>query len=317
MFFRRLLLSVTFRYFPLLSVTRSTYGKFDSTCYGILHFGYDAADSFGIYSGGKPVYTLVSSKRRRAIVGAEGTRRTPEEPFRRRHLQSTSSARARSVLSGRARACPRSPRAPTRRPLSTLGGTVQMALTLQGVHSMISLGFRSSDQDAIHGQMPIGCLADGNRRHRLHAHQGHAVPQGLQGGAAAAPARRRPSRLGKAPGRRGVGELSTAAASRCAPRWAADSALKKLSHATRRTDIAWWLVRMASSSARCRSCAALGARLPEKPEVQCSFLTARVQLSAGHPADARGPQDAVATTAPGLTKQSCVRRMPRRQLRPG
>ena len=32
-----------------------------STCYGILHFGYDAADSLGINSGGKPVYTLVSS----------------------------------------------------------------------------------------------------------------------------------------------------------------------------------------------------------------------------------------------------------------
>ena len=66
-------------YFPLLSVTRFTYGKFDSTCYGILHFGYDAADSLGIYSGGKPVYTLVSSKRRRAIVGAEGVGSFPKE----------------------------------------------------------------------------------------------------------------------------------------------------------------------------------------------------------------------------------------------
>ena len=73
--------TVTFRYFPLLSVTRFTYGKFDSTCYGILHFGYDAADSFGIYSGGKPVYTLVSSKRRRAVVGAEGTGGLPRSSF--------------------------------------------------------------------------------------------------------------------------------------------------------------------------------------------------------------------------------------------
>ena len=52
------------------SVTPLPMGNSSPTCYEILHFGYDAADSLGIYSGGKPVYTLVSSKRRRAIVGA-------------------------------------------------------------------------------------------------------------------------------------------------------------------------------------------------------------------------------------------------------
>jgi len=83
-------------YFPLLSVTRFTYGKFDSTCYGILHFGYDAADSLGIYSGGKPVYTLVSSKCRRAIVGAEGW-----VPFRRRPAAPTiASARGPTASPG-------------------------------------------------------------------------------------------------------------------------------------------------------------------------------------------------------------------------